>query len=318
VSCDEILGNTGGIDNRATRNFVRKFHVVTNDATDDAGYVLANGSCLPAMFSPYITAHFTDAYSYVVNREAEQTDRTSSGCKFVVTINYKSPEWPDLQGWNPATGNMDQTQTNPDPTARGPKWRLTFQRREVPVQYDLDGYPILNAALQPFIPPVMWTTAYTNLRVTKNYATVDFQGYRQLFQTINNATWNGCVTGTVLLDDVSFSDAHFENGISYVVVEYSFLINYATRPQKDDLGNEGDVIGWEYEYLLNQGYAELASSGTMPAGVKSRWRTITDSRGQPLSHQTLLDKHGKQLEDYNSPTYSHFRKYQKASFSALP
>lgn len=281
----------GKLDDTYSREYTRKWRVRTSSALDDASVVLAAVQALVPIYSPYPT----DAYALLKSLEAQELD---------------TPTHWEVQG-SYGTRTADQTQQSADPVEEPPEITYTTERIESPLQKDLNGYALVNAAGDPFDPPPVVEDGYDllNISIKKPFFTRSFaSAYRFHF---NSAAIWGAQPKYVLCTQFD-GKRGIKNGIPFWT--WSLQFKFKANPGESELG--AGAVGyqgtWENVELLNAGF-RYWDDGSEEAVM------ITDRLGQPLSKPSLLDATGGVISsrEGTGANYLNFRVKLGANFNDL-
>lgn len=280
VSCREIWRGRGGrfaglLDYELTRTF----RVVTDNAYDDTTVILASGF-LPAMhvadtISPALTVR---GYNFRQENESPKL--------WLIDVQYSSR--PD---------NPDAPDDDVPPLDRPVKITWSGEERQVPVETDINGKPILNSANDFFDDPVLKDDQRLVAQITAKVAGVP--------------TWIGSYRGTVNASAIviggypvaarcamfkirSISEPKIEQGQEYVEFVFSLHINEDT---------------WDVA-LIDRGWNEKDGKGG---------KTPIFVNGETPDAPQLLNGAGlAQDRELNTGVELTFRIYPGADYSVLP
>ena len=191
------------------------------------------------------------------------------------------------------------------------KVRFGTQRVKLAVDKDVDGKLLRNSYDDPFANTLELDSAILTLTVERNVGSYSYlnaadwvgdAGDGQAATPVNETTWWDFPAGTVRL------------------VEHSAeLVNDIDVPQpyfRESWGFEINLSGWHYK-PLDCGFRGLNISG-------DDQDPFFGTTGQPRSGPTLLDGHGFELDDPNSPgvpqgtpVFRDFEVYPRLDFSVL-
>lgn len=163
--------------------------------------------------------------------------------------------------------------------------------KQVPVEFDRDGDPILNTAGDPFQEILFAEDFDDTLQLTFNTAAIPFAAAQAAKKTVSSAAVLGLPAGTVRYAGMSFQPQDHETLGTY----YTITINLALA---DD---------WKTR-LLNQGFRELNDDGDLVAMKVD---------GQPASQPLLLDNAGKRLASDGTPVTLEKDIYGQADYLTL-
>jgi hypothetical protein len=149
--------------------------------------------------------------------------------QWTVTLEYSN------EGGAPAASPL-----HPDTPA---KRAFTFEKMQVPVYKDRDGKPIVNTVGDPMNPPLVVEYMIPIETITVNLSTTAFTSGMLLtyFMAVNSDTFHGWAAGKVRVDDISATEASYEDNDGNVIPYWVVTIKLAYND-----------FGWQPE-LLNQG-----------------------------------------------------------------
>jgi hypothetical protein len=197
----------------------------------------------------------------------------------------------------PRKGDPQQQVDNP--LLRPPIVRFRTQKAEWVMFQDLDGRPFQNSARMPLSSEKCTRPRSRGLlTIQKNHAYLDYSLLHSHLDTINKRDFYMARPGCARFDDAE-ADYLFDNGVYFVQMVYSFLI---------------EPLGW------NSGFV----SGCVDAGpyyrdvVSGQPVYFKDKDGIAATDPKFLDGSGYPLDTNTSPPYILcFRKYNETDFAAL-
>jgi hypothetical protein len=206
---------------------------------DDMNYVLAN--CGYGIYGIHPTDHEQRVLSIKADMVAAQTTNPAtneSASLWNISLTYGAWDF-----WNKAyDGN---------PIHVPVRFRIDFTVAEVAAFEDVDGQPIVNAAGDPYDPPLMREVTRSTLTVLRNEAAsgVNIPVLGALSNTLNVAAWNGFPAKTCRLEPFKLPDPIYSqvSNSFYFPMQYVFDINYDT---------------W-VKQIINAGFRQLDSSGNL-------------------------------------------------------
>lgn len=292
-------GRAAAINDRAEREYTRRFTAVTSDATTDSLVVLAYPTC-PRTWDPYTAADGSadlGAWCYEVHAEVDPNDPTT----WRVTARYSCKvSRPDL--WE-----------IPNPLLRPSEIEWDSETVTVPLEYDLNGEAVMSTAYGLFDPPPEREEQRLVLRTTKNLADYDPSFFAPYIGAINGTPWFGFATGSVLCRRVR-SARGFENGIFFWRTSFEFV--YRSLPVLTGTEYATDFrtgisftrVPWD-RVFLNQDYYELDGAERVP---------IFNAHGQPVSRPWPLLSNGSAANYNDSPVWLVYRDRPRLNFNLLP
>jgi hypothetical protein len=242
---------------KQVRTYSRTYKVRTSDgATSEIDILAASG--VPAFGS----AHPADPTAFL-------SDKSLSLHK-----NGLRPIWHVACEWTNDTDKaMSKSPIYPETPA---KISGAWEQEIVPVEVDLNGDPIVNTAGDPFDPPVTEPKPIPTLTIQVNLASGDFSEswMEQFFNAVNADTYRGKPAGTVLVQDINFTQEIWTNDDGVDITYYAVNIKLAYN--KD---------GWQPS-ILSQGYRKKDGASLTH---------IRDKEGRDISAPVPLDEDGLPL-----------------------
>lgn len=162
--------------------------------------------------------------------------------------------------------------------------------RQVEIEFDRDGNPILNTAGDPFQEILFAEDFDDTLSLSFNRATVPYSASRKSKRTVSSTTVLGLEAGTVRYAGMSFQPQDHET----IGLYYSITIGLALA---DD---------WK-KRILNQGFREKVDGELKP--IKKG--------GKDVSQPVLLDNAGKALSPSGNPVTLEKDIYGEADYVSL-
>lgn len=286
---------TAIFDDERNREYVRTFDVImdsrdpTSRTCDQFFIISAPG--LPRLWTPYITpAGAVDLLSWV--RRVNVKQDTQDPYLWRVEVQYSNKvERPDI--------NQQE-----NPLLRPAEISYDTEIQMVATWNDEDGNAILNAAGDPFDPPLEREVDALIMTVELNqleYAALNLGRYRG---KTNSKPWLGFQRGQVLLKRAPGKRV-WENGLLYWKVVYEFHIRFPWFVDQD-------VVDVWAKRVLNQGFRQ-----TNPSNPTGKPVLCTDPLGKPVTSPVPLDKDGYMLLKPNPPVFLTFYMHGEADFNEL-
>ena len=227
--------------------------------SDDEYYVLNNcGLGIYGSHPTCSTLFITDLEISLLEPQTTYSVDNSAAALWEIAVKYGP--------WNPL-----EYPTNGNPISLPLKFRMDFTTREVAALVDVDGNPIVNAAGDPYDPPLMREIVNCTLYVDRNEnpSTINLNTLSELSNSLNAATWNGFPPQTVRLAPLKIPDIKYSQSTNtfYLPMTYQFDINIDT---------------W-VKQIVNAGFRQLDSSGNLIPILLN---------GQPVSTPVPLDESG--------------------------
>lgn len=191
----------------------------------------------------------------------------------------------------------DEEQEDPnyqwrDPLLDPPEVEWVTKQREVAVEKDTEGDPILNYARRPYDPPPTIWLPTAVLRVTKNESAATFATLGPYIGKVNRTAWLGAPKYHVLCSDIKArkerrSMRSEENMPLFTVVFWRVTYEFDYIPEDPD-DDPASLVGPFDLYKLQADYEQLNGSGddTEP---------ILDSTGEPVRTPWPIDEEGRAI-----------------------
>ena len=181
--------------------------------------------------------------------------------------------------WNPLEHSIDG-----NPLNLPVRFRLEFTTAEVAAFEDVEGNPIVNAAGDPYDPPLMREVTRATLIVMRNESpgSINLATLAALSNTLNAETWNDFPPKTVRLAPIRLPEIQYSQVTNtfYFPMEYTFDVNFDT---------------W-VKQVVNVGLRQLDSSGNLvPIYVDGQLATTPvplNASGQAILAPTFKDSGG--------------------------
>lgn len=208
------------------RSYSRTYKVVT-DGPATTSTTVKNAAV------PFGAAHPEDATAYCYKRDAR------------IVNNCERPIWEVACEWtsDPAKHGAVSPLYPYTPAKINGAW----DTKEIPVNKDLDGLPIVNTAKELFNPPhtepIGIPTRTINVNLTSDYYSDSWD--EQFFNAVNDSTYYSKPAGTVIVKSIAFTDEVYtdDDGNETPYRAYSIEVAY----NKD---------GWQPR-LLSMGYRDI-------------------------------------------------------------
>lgn len=315
----------------AKRTYVQRYRVIVK-VNDAAAVLVCSCPGLPIPYAFYFTSNGStyeyDTQAYMVRMRAEQ-EYADDWSSWIVTCDYSTetppggkpddPGFPDGgDAGGPAAGGRER---NPDQQPPDVRWSFEVKKRVV--QYDLDGWPIVNRANQPIV--YEEDVAFPVLNITRNELNFDQDVASEYAFALNADTFLGAEPNTaqILPPDAQMD---FLGPLRFWRVSYKIRFTPLYSPQqtfvicgKAPADAEVTVLrsreSWQ-PLLLNQGTMRRRLVGTdkgKPVPI------IKDSH--PINNPILLDNNGQELTPDAAgrlfPRYLEFRTRRSVNFASL-
>ncbi len=226
---------------------------------------------------------------YCLGISAEQTDPLAGdedGCRWIVTATYQ-PYSADIAGIE-----------NPLDEPPSLSYDTVSYERPLDEAYDEAGdltVAVLNAAFDPFDPPVVRDDSRQVFQVSVNWPDFDRDLARQYADAVNSDEFFGYPIGTVKMKPPKAAKVYHQGvpGGFYWRVDFEFEV-------RDE--------GW-VKRVLNCGMRQLNSAG-------DGYESILNEDGQPISEPALLDADGRHIADptLGDPIFLEFTGYKTLPF----
>lgn len=247
---------------------------------DDENFVIAN--CGFAINTPHPTYPALVITNIELEREAAAvtcpTDNTLSA-RWQIDLTYGT--------WNPLEHAIDG-----NPLHLPVTFTFVPSVEEVPAFEDVDGDPIVNAAGDPYDPPLMRRVQKGTLTVKRNESPFAVNLYNLQVQgnTTNLASWNGFPPKTLLLEPIKIPEILFSQVTQqfYFPFEYVFLFDPDT---------------W-VKQIVNAGLRALNAAGQLVPiliqGQPASQPVPLDEQGRAITEPSFADSEGDTPPDANS------------------
>jgi len=183
-----------------------------------------------------------------------------------------------------------------NPLERPPRLTSRSVITREPVDRDAAGRLYVNAAGEPFDPPVTREFADQLLTIERNQASFAGFAAAAFAKTICSHWLMTWPPGTQLMDEIAAEDVE-EDGLVYARVSFSILRR---------------LDGWRVP-RLNHGFRYVAGI----SGGLVKYKQFVDADGQPLTKPRLLAANGTPLTAGADPVYLIFDDYPEKDWSAL-
>ena len=286
---EKLEARAGSEDAQGNRRYTRVWQVTT----DNASYgVRAVAAVLPVGRGDYYEIgvsgdawYEVDSFAFVTAIDCKQT--SEDGCEWDCTVEY-GPADPEAVA-------------AADPIDAPPAFSIAFEDREIPLDFDAAGDPIVNAALDKFDPPVTDEVSRFILVVERNETITDPAAFLATLATYkrtkNAGVFLGFAAGTVRFKTATLERQWNTLVGLYYRVRYEFYI---------------DLDGW-VRYILNAGMRELM----IPAVGDPYHKLILDREGNPVGEPVPLNETGQVLPADGDPFFIGFEVYADADYSAF-
>lgn len=316
----EIGDRDCDVANSGERTYSRTFRVVSTDMlVGQRAAVTAFG--VPELFAAYVTDTESDLECRVVRKSARP--ESDDWLRWLVRVEYSS-EWipvlRDQSGIDPATamdaGSIGADWTPPNaptltpaeaaklnPLFRPAEVAISSQRTTKPFEFDLDGFPVLNAAGETFDPPPTIEDGTTVITITRNVALFDVTTADRYRFSVNSEPFFSFLPGEAMAANYSATRV-YENGIYFDRVTWTF---------------ECRDGGMEFVSILNQGFMETDEDASVLAGEQVTREILVGPN--PPTRPRLLDEDGFQLDVVTRPpvpaVFLRFRARRRRNFADL-
>ncbi len=258
--------------NRATeqqdRSIRQPYLVKTSSPLDDPAVVMS-AVALPQMW----TAHPTDTNIVVTSRSCEETDDPNT---WIVDIEYSQVT---------------------DPTEEPAIVTVSNQSEDWAIEEDINGDAILNAARDPFDPPVTVQTGRMVIQISKNFPLFDAAAFmRQHLYTTNDLEYEIPGVGEFLTGELWVADISSKEDFKFS----AFWAVQVTLHARDR--------GWNLK-VLNAGFRALDATG--------RLLTVRGPDGQPVQNPALLAADGTRLGLAGTPNFLEFQVFEASDYDAM-
>jgi hypothetical protein len=278
----EKAPNRDGEKDRERRGYSRVFGVTTNSRSDDARTVM-EASGIPSLG----TAFPGDGGAVAVRVRPRQVEQLPDGGGYwEVVVDYDQQQF----------GGNDPNRPDLDP----PEVNWTFGQRTVAAVNDFNGRPIVNAAGDPYDPPLERVEYYPVLSITRNEL-----GYNAAFAAgfigrMNADAFYGWPPRTVLCTNFS-GVLQFNRPVLYWRVSYQF-----------DFANFVEYNTWD-PTVLDRGFRAYFQH----ANGETKAAVLDPATGAPVNEPVPLTATGFVLPTGAAPVYVTHQIHGLANFGVL-
>lgn len=184
---------------------------------------------------------------------------------------------------------------NDDPLDSPAKVRWDDSEKEIAIDKDRDGDPILLPNKRPFDPPITMLVTAGRMVVSRNERVLDVDPGRDFRGHVNANEYAGKAAGTLLLKSIT-SHSESKNGVLFYPTEYTF---------------EYDPEGWN---------ADVLAADVMELNDAGEQVRITDDKKNEITEPVPIDEDGKRIAAADLPDDAHYvevLKYPEANFEEL-
>jgi hypothetical protein len=276
-------GVENGGDNR-TRWYTRVFTVTTDSATQNLSTLdcpLSSGDVtIPLVGTPYASDPY--ALSEVPNFKQE-------GPMFWrVSVRWATPD--------PSGGGSGSHTTYADPLDQPAQIAWTSFEDEIPYHQDLDGYPLVNKAGQPYSDPLIRKVKNPLLTIERNEAAFDPADKLLYEDTVCAESYLGADAGRARM--LALDGRSIAATTPYWRKTYQIAFRMKTPT--------GLPAAWAwFKVILNWGYGYRKVAGDPASYIDT------------TPERTLLALDGTRITDPNAATYLGLREYFSQSWTAL-
>lgn len=292
---------------RESRSGLRKWTVLVDDPTTgelDAGLA----PDIPRIGDPW------DAADYWLQAASIKV-RAISPYLYEVSVNYATRDSGDYPptappvgtgpgpwgspgiGGGPGTSYIVVFGDQPSPIDEPAEITWGFASSQEPIDADINGNPICNAADEPFDTPTTRDIDDLVLTISRNEATVNPLTMLAYQGAVNSDQFGFANAGQARLTRIT-AEAQTLNDFTYWRVRYEIQFR---------------ADGWR-KRIRNEGFRERTGTD---ANGRPIYRQITDDAGNPLSKPILLDAAGRRLADGQPPVWLYFDVYPSLPFATL-
>lgn len=245
----------------------------------------------------------------------EATEDGDTGKKWIVNLTYGTINWQELQGGK--DGDSAATFTS-NPFSAPPTVRWSSESEEVAVTLDKYGTPILNAAGDPFSPPLTKVKSTPICTITRLLPSFDPAWLTQYKDHVNSDVWMDFPAGVVLCKDMT-ADRTYINDYGYaweqtITLAFRQIVT-ASAPNPDaPWKTDTDVIeaGWATQ-VLNSGLRQRVPD---PVNTGKYLIKPVMADGAPVGDEVVLKPDGT-YDPNADPNYLVFDLYEEVDFSGF-
>lgn len=314
ISCQEKGGKRGG---KATGTEVTEkiTWLVKTTSAQESIYTLLAG--LSGIVPDYLGFHPQNPFATLRSYEYEAVDETAVGVgAYLLTGNFSS---------------APLSQEEEDKSIRNPldrRARIKWSKVTVPfvVEKDIDGKAVVNAAGDPFDPPIERSSRRWVATVTKNVTEVPAWILDYNDEVVNDAEFE--IDGITVqeqcakLIDLAIGEWQTENGYAFrqIMLAMEFKAAPTGADFRDGASSDSPLPsytpnGWTL-VVLNQGLRERNSTGEDTFEIVA----MTDDNGDMLTSPALLNgAGGRNNSPYpDSAVFLCWEQFEAKDFSVLP
>lgn len=305
IEITELFDREGSMDLQWLRTYKRRFQVVTDTASDGP---VAIRNALSGVFGIYpgnyyhnstiLAWHPTDPLIVYGTPDAPQNQTENDAQCYVNSI---IPRCVTVDGkqWevDVTYGPYDPRLNSQDPINNRAEHKWYFEDGEEIVDQDINGADILNAAFDPYDPPVTRPISNIILTIARNEATFDIGIASQYKNKLNLQPFYGADPGKAKMANINAEDT-WSPQVSTNQGVY-WRVNYEIHFRLDD-------TGWGKK-LRNAGYRQIVSGQRQSILVG----------GLPISDPLPLDDNGKLLPQNQPIIYDTWDIIESIDFSPL-
>jgi hypothetical protein len=252
--------------------------LVQVDSKDDSNLVAeaAPGFVLGSPFKFRWNGPVTDSRAVCTGAKTSIAELTSDGYVYEVTYTFEQ---------------LENNQTPSNPLNSPAEFSWSYEKLELPIDFDINNDPIRNTAREKFDPPVTINANILKLSVTQNESVYNPGLSLAYSDKVNSDAFQGAAAGQVLCESITGQGPNIENDVTYWKVNYVFAF-YAG--------------GWKKK-MLNAGMKELDDNGKLQN---------IELKGSEVSSPVALDLNGKAIKDNSgTPVKLEFEVYEQVPFS---
>lgn len=305
------IERTGNIDGKRVRRYTRKFLVIMDDPA--VGPLVVSNVVPYSYYEPYLVAGENDPFAILKN--VSVTPLAGELGKWHVTLEYDSeqnevdrgtaePGEPGQPPSEPGTGANTQS-----PIIRPWQVKWGSVKTERPLVQDYrnpNPRDVVNAAGQPFDPPIMVPRNNPTFEITMHLAIAQPHLIRLYMDAVNDAEWLGWPAHTIRCTQYTQTSVYEQNAFFY---EYHLAFEGWYEEGKDALGNDV-YYGWNPIRVQNKG-TMYRKNGT------GALLNVTDEKGAPVTTPVPLKVNGDKLAAGGTINYLNFTGYIARDFNAI-
>lgn len=288
------------VDREFNRTYTSVYEVYT-DHTASPILVLSSPG-LPDRFGVYTWFGDVDPWAYLITAKASPvTTKDDFGGDGVGRYRI----W-RVTAVHSTKGDLRQgQQVRDNPVFEPAKIRGSFQNFTEQMFRDRNGKPIVNAAREPYLPPLQKESSNDSFSISFNTLAISLSKRSSFRNSVNSAPIWGLARRRIKLTAWNY-EILWVGGFPYVHHDFEFLVSGKTHPNSCQFPS--GVTGW-YDTLPNMGHSQLVSGVQKPI-------LVNDVRKKEPSYLTCA---GAVINPTSvNETWNTFEVEEEADFTTIP